>query len=219
MATSSTVEKPTGKETGIQAELTVLSEMDYDSFIYSLKNLTWEPSLVSLDLMTKVIKTMLERNETLEERLRTCKGRPSTRLSSMTVDCGCVLHGQWWWLVDWLLEVRVAVSEAQDAALLLHCPSTPTLLSGWLPVTPDQADYCVYFGIDRNLANFWTDPRSTVLMAATQCWRGEPNFTSGVDEPLGLLVINLTKEHAKETRQFNRLYYSHCFLNAKGEGR
>ena len=60
MATSSTVEKPTGKETEIQAELTVLSEMDCDSFIYSLKNLTGEPSVVSLDLMTKIIKTLRE---------------------------------------------------------------------------------------------------------------------------------------------------------------
>ena len=52
-------------------------------------------------------------------------------------------------------------------------------------------------------------------MAATQYWRGEPNSTSGVDAPLGLLVINLTKEHAKEMRQFNRCFYSHSFLNAK----
>ena len=67
MATSSTVKKPTGKETEIQAELTVLRKMDYDSFIYSLKNLTGEPSIVLLDLMTKVIKLRLREMRSLRK--------------------------------------------------------------------------------------------------------------------------------------------------------
>lgn len=71
MASSSTVEKPTEKETvtEIPAELSVLKEMDYDydSFIHALKNTTGDLPLETVNLMTRVVKTMLERHEILEE--------------------------------------------------------------------------------------------------------------------------------------------------------
>ena len=114
------------------------------------------------------------------------------------------------------------------------------LLQDWKPTMPsnNQVDYptwvvlpleealklktdyelpTVYF--ERKLANLWTDLRSALLCAALQLWKTDESspYVTHSESPLVAVGIYLSRTRVTGMKQFNRLYYSHSFVNSPGD--
>ena len=220
-------------------ETTMVNTEDYNTLIECLKS-DIPLTTTQVTLLESVTQQLMKRNYNVERRLSMTQNVPKTELSSTTVDplflgitgrpsattktsvfgLGLLVA-----LKDYDVETWAGVLKPETVfpglsnhhfsytVTELDCyPKKIELLQDWKPTMPsnNQVDYPTWVVLPLEEA---------LLCAALQLWKTDESspYVTHSESPLVAVGIYLSRTRVTGMKQFNRLYYSHSFVNSPGD--